>query len=111
MDIHWWTYFIPPVWLAGFVDLFSGRAVSSENAILALTALFVSIAGASFMIKYLSSGFVDVLSEGAVETDISGKGKRAVKEQNGIQPGPDFLYIRCRTNGLETYHGNHKTRP
>ena len=90
MDIHWWTYFIPPVWLAGFVDLFSGRAVSSENAILALTALFVSIAGASFMIKYLSSGFVDVLSEGAVETDIAGKGKRAVKSRTGFSPGRIF---------------------
>lgn len=67
LEIHWWTYLIPPLWLAGFVDFFSGKAVSLEIIILALLALFVSIAGAMFMVRYLSRGFVDVLSEGAAE--------------------------------------------
>jgi ABC-2 type transport system permease protein len=86
MDIHWWSYLIPPVWLAGFVDLFSRKAVSSENTILALTALFVSIAGASFMVRYLSSGFVDVLSEGAVE--------KAVNENRGVKRMRGFNLCR-----------------
>ena len=97
MDIHWWTYLIPPVWLAGFVDIFSSKAVSSENTILALTALFVSIAGASFMVKYLSSGFVDVLSEAAVEK--ASKENRAVKSRTGFSLSRIFCISKIEQMG------------
>jgi len=67
MSVHWWTYLIPPVWLAGFVNLFNSLIFSIENIVLSLIAIFVTIAGASFLIRNLSSGFGGMLSEGAAE--------------------------------------------
>ena len=67
MEMHWWKYLIPPYWLTGFVGFLSGKAVNSEIIILALIALFVPVAGAIFLVRYLSGGFSDVLSEGAAQ--------------------------------------------
>lgn len=67
MAIHWWSYLIPPIWLAGFVNLFNSLIFSYENIFLSLLALFVTIAGATFLIRNLSSGFGSVLSEGSAE--------------------------------------------
>lgn len=67
MQIHWWSYLIPPIWLAGFVDLFSVKAISLEIVSLSLIALFASIAGAVFLVRSLSSGFNEILSEGTSE--------------------------------------------
>ena len=78
MQIHWWSYLIPPIWLAGFVKLFSFKLISIEVIVLGLIALFASIAGAVFLVRNLSSGFGDVLSEGAAE-----KVERDTKEGNG----------------------------
>jgi hypothetical protein len=68
MQIHWWSYLIPPIWLAGFVDLFSVNAISIEIVSLSLIALFASIAGAVFLVRSLSSGFNEILSEGTSES-------------------------------------------
>jgi hypothetical protein len=67
MELHWWKYPIPPYWLTGFVGFLCGKAVSPEMIILALLALFVPITGAIFLVRVLSEGFKDVLSEGAAE--------------------------------------------
>jgi ABC-2 type transport system permease protein len=67
MTIHWWTYLIPPVWIAGFVNLFNSLSFTFENIVLSILAIFSTIAGATFLIRNLSSGFGSVLSEGAAE--------------------------------------------
>jgi ABC-2 type transport system permease protein len=67
MQIHWWSYLIPPIWLAGFVDLFNFKSIGIEVIVLSFIALFASVAGAVFLVRNLSNGFVDVLSEGAIE--------------------------------------------
>lgn len=68
MRIHWWTYLIPPMWLSGFVDLFSFKTFSLEIIALAIIALIMSIAGAVFFVRKLSSNFGSLLSDGAAET-------------------------------------------
>lgn len=67
MDIHWWTYLIPPTWVAGFVDVFTTRVFSLEIIILALLALVISVGGAIFLVRNMSGSFENVLSEGAAE--------------------------------------------
>jgi len=68
MQIHWWTYLIPPAWLAGFVEVFNIKEINSEIILLASIALLVSIAGAIFLVRFLSGGYSRVLSEGAAES-------------------------------------------
>ena len=67
MDIHWWTYLIPPAWVAGFVDVFTTRTFSLEIIVLAILALVVSVGGAIFLVRNMSGSFENVLSEGAAE--------------------------------------------
>lgn len=84
MEIHWWTYLIPPIWLAGFVDLFGSKAISIEIVTLAILALFASIAGAVFLVRFFSKGYENVLSEGAAEKVESEK--TTVKEKTRFSP-------------------------
>jgi len=84
MDIHWWTYLIPPAWVAGFVDVFTTRTFSLEIIILAVLALVVSVGGAIFLVRNMSGSFENVLSEGAaekveVEKKVESKEKRRFK--------------------------------
>jgi ABC-2 type transport system permease protein len=67
MEIHWWTYLIPPAWLAGFVDVFNFKEFRPELIVLALLALVIAVAGAIFLVRFLSSDFSEVLSGGAAE--------------------------------------------
>jgi hypothetical protein len=67
MQIHWWTYLIPPAWLAGFVDIFNFKEFRPELIVLALLALVIAVAGAIFLVRFLSSDFSEVLSGGAAE--------------------------------------------
>lgn len=74
LHIYWWSYLIPPIWLAGFVDLFNAGTIEPQIIFLAIIALFAAIAGAIFLIRSLSSGFSNLLSEGAaekVESDVT----------------------------------------
>ncbi|HCT30190.1 MAG TPA: hypothetical protein DIW31_05540 [Bacteroidales bacterium] len=67
LHIYWWSYLIPPIWLAGFVNLFNISKIEPHTIFLAAIALFAAIAGAVFLIRSLSSGFSNLLSEGAAE--------------------------------------------
>ncbi|MHC1702593.1 MAG: hypothetical protein AB9846_01675 [Tenuifilaceae bacterium] len=84
MNIHWWTYLIPPAWLAGFVELFNSKSFGIELIGLSILAVFVSVAGAIFLVRYLSGGFATVLSEGAAEKVESEK--IDVKEKTRFSP-------------------------
>ena len=84
MDIHWWTYLIPPAWLAGFVDIFKNGVFDFKILMLAFIAIIVSVGGSIFLVRFFSSGFGDVLSEGTAET--GGKEKEIVKSNVRLSP-------------------------
>ncbi|RPH28646.1 MAG: hypothetical protein EHM93_18525 [Bacteroidales bacterium] len=67
MSIHWYTFLIPPTWLAGFVDVFSSTEVNFAIIGLAVLAILVSIAGGVFIVRYLSNSFSNALSDSAAE--------------------------------------------
>ncbi len=67
LPIEWWAYLFPPVWLAAFVDIFKLSAFDPKIIALALLAIAASVVGAIFLVRNLSSGFSNLLSEGAAE--------------------------------------------
>lgn len=77
MSIHWYTFLIPPTWLAGFVKAFSGSDLYGGVYGLAVIAILSSIAGGVFIVRYLSNSFSNVLSDGAAE---SAESQSKVKE-------------------------------
>ena len=92
IEIHWYTYLIPPAWLAGFVDAFNFKDLRFEIIVLAILALIVSIAGAVIIVRFLSGDFSSVLSEGAAEKVESEK----VEKKSKIRFSPNR--ILCVSN-------------
>lgn len=80
MSIHWWTYLIPPTWIAGFVKGFSFADMNTGIAILSALAVVVPFTGAIIIVRFLSKGFGDILSQdNAIEnTEIE---KKSLKEK------------------------------
>lgn len=55
---HWWSWILPPVWIAGINELIiHGARAGSVSIILALLGLVTPIAGLWFVVKVLAPGF------------------------------------------------------
>ncbi|MBN1651685.1 MAG: hypothetical protein JW857_10165 [Bacteroidales bacterium] len=67
MAIHWWTYLIPPAWLAGFVGSFSLAEINTDIILLFALAILVPFTGAIIIIRFLSKGFGDILGQDTAE--------------------------------------------
>jgi len=67
MSFDWWSYLVPPVWMAALVKLglFSDR--STPILVLSALALLVPAGGAVFLVRFLSKGFGDILADGSTE--------------------------------------------
>ena len=68
LSIHWWTYFLPPVWLAALVKLSLFTDSTTSILLLSSLAVVVPVSGAFFLVKSLSKGFGNILSEGSSES-------------------------------------------
>lgn len=62
MTVHWWTYLIPPAWLAGFVKFFTFNHTLQATYLL-LLAVIVPFAGGVVVIRFLSKGFGEILGQ------------------------------------------------
>jgi ABC-2 type transport system permease protein len=73
MSFNWWTYLVPPVWLAALVKLglFTDRSI--PLLVLSSLAILVPAGGAVFLVRFLSKGFGDILAEGSTESAIPQK--------------------------------------
>lgn len=80
MSIHWWTFLIPPAWLAGFVKLFTFTGNTTNTMLLAALAVVVPFAGAAVVVRFLSKGFANILSRGAAGESLQNK-KKSWKEK------------------------------
>jgi hypothetical protein len=68
ITVHWWTYFIPPVWLAALVKMSLYKEISTPFIILAVLAIAVPVAGAILLIRSMSKGFGNILLDASTET-------------------------------------------
>ncbi|MBN1650887.1 MAG: hypothetical protein JW857_06140 [Bacteroidales bacterium] len=67
MSIHWWTYLIPPTWLAAFVNIFSFQGIQTDMMLLSVLAVVVPFAGAIVIVRFLSKGFGNILGQDTTE--------------------------------------------
>jgi hypothetical protein len=56
-EVRWWTYFIPPAWLAAPVDAAVTGAMSRETLILTLIGICLPIVCMVVVVRYLAPGF------------------------------------------------------
>jgi ABC-2 type transport system permease protein len=68
MSIHWWTYIFPPAWFAALIKLSQFTGGSMPLLFLSILAVVVPLTGAILLIRFLSKGFGNILSEGSAES-------------------------------------------
>jgi hypothetical protein len=62
MQIHSYTFAVPPAWLAAIVHLGIPEGISTAILLLALTGFVFALAGGILMIRFLSRGFNNLLT-------------------------------------------------
>jgi ABC-2 type transport system permease protein len=72
MPVHGYSFLIPPVWVAAWVQLSKPEGITLAIVGLAVTAFVVAVLGAVLMVRFLSGGFNEVLSQSS-ENEVSVK--------------------------------------
>jgi hypothetical protein len=65
MSFSWWTYLLPPAWLAALVKMSLLTDPTTPLLVLSSLAILVPAGGAFFLVRFLSKGFGDILAEGS----------------------------------------------
>ena len=73
MSFSWWTYLIPPAWLAALVKMSLLTDPTTPLLVLSSLAILVPAGGAFFLVRFLSKGFGDILAEGSAGSAIPQK--------------------------------------
>jgi hypothetical protein len=68
MSVNWWTYILPPAWLAALVKLSLFDGIATPFLLLSSLAVVVPVTGAFLLIRWLSKGFEDILADGSTES-------------------------------------------
>ncbi len=85
MRIHAYTYFIPPAWLAAWVQLSMPARLSVQIVLLAIPALTFTAVGGMLLVRFLSGGFANILSQTGETRAETRKNKHAYgKSASGI---------------------------
>lgn len=61
LPIRWWTYFLPPAWMASSIDMAVNGDFSAAKIVMSLTGVVIPIASVYIVIKYLAPGFSQAL--------------------------------------------------
>lgn len=61
LPIRWWTYFLPPAWMASPIDMAVNGDFSAAKIVMTLTGLVIPIVSVYVVIKYLAPGFSQAL--------------------------------------------------
>jgi hypothetical protein len=56
-SIQWWTYLLPPAWMAAPVEAAVAKEVNSTNLVLSLMGLFIPVISIFIVIRFLAPGF------------------------------------------------------
>lgn len=63
VSIKWWTYFLPPAWLAAPLDALARRNMNSPALIMTLLGVFIPMLSIFVVIRYLAPGFSRALAQ------------------------------------------------
>ncbi len=61
LPIRWWTYLLPPAWMASPIDIAVNGDFSTAKIVMSLTGLAIPILSVYVVIKYLAPGFNQAL--------------------------------------------------
>jgi ABC-2 type transport system permease protein len=70
LTVQWWTWLFPPAWLAALVTVITSGSTLSFK-LLALPGVVVPVAGAIILMRSMSKGFGNILSDASSESSAS----------------------------------------
>ena len=97
LPIRWWTYLIPPAWMAAPIDIVVNGDFSTAKIVMSLAGLVIPIVSVYVVIKYLAPGFSTALSQ--MEVSESSTEKYLAAKKKGRFP--DFLSRIFTSNSSE----------
>jgi len=98
LTIRWWTYLIPPAWMAAPIDIGVTGDFSTAKVVMSLTGLVIPIVSVYVVIKYLAPGFSRALSHMETTGPSSEKNLFAAQKKGKFQT---FLARIFTTNSTE----------
>jgi len=96
--IRWWTYLVPPAWMAAPVDASVNGDLSGPKIALSLLGLLVPLLSIVVVVQFLAPGFNRALSR--MET-VGTSGKREQKEKRERWNLPGFISRFLTSNPAE----------
>lgn len=84
MRIQPYTYFVPPAWLAAWVQLSMPKGISSQIVMLSIPAILFTAVGGMLLVRFLSGGFANILAQTGETTSVTKKNKTGIKPATGI---------------------------
>ena len=85
LPIHWWTYLIPPAWMAAPIDIAVTGDFSLAKTVMSLTGIVIPIASVLVVIKYLAPGFSRALSQMESTSTVSEKVYAQVQKKGRLR--------------------------
>ncbi len=69
--LPWWSLLAPPLWMAGFLEIFYSHSYSWIHIVCGLFAFSFSLGGFYFISKYFSSSFAEKLADLGTSTAVT----------------------------------------
>lgn len=88
LDHQWWHYAVPPMWMAGAVEVVVGPVLDQTHLIFLSLALLMPVAGLWFMNRFLTTNFTQRL--GSIDQE-SGSAPAIRSDQSARQTGPAWV--------------------
>ncbi|WP_321298858.1 hypothetical protein [Marinifilum fragile] len=99
IPIHWWSYFVPPLWMSASMDAYISSIYNTSHLIFFLCAVLVPILSLVFVVKVLAPRFNKALAQLDVA---SSKDKKVVKEKSENKGFISKLSRICTNNRVES---------
>lgn len=84
MQIKTYTYFVPPAWLAAWVQLSMPKSITVQIVMLSIPGILFTVVGGMLLVRFLSGGFANILSQTGETTTITKNRKTNTKPATGI---------------------------
>jgi len=91
--IRWWTYLVPPAWMAAPIDMAVNGNLSSSKLILSFLGLLVPIVSVVVVIRFLAPGF----NRSIARMEVVGSSKDKGQAEKGERWNPASFFSRLLT--------------
>ncbi|WP_372753648.1 hypothetical protein [Labilibaculum sp.] len=100
MNIEWYSYLIPPVWMSSSINAYISSTYHSSQLAFFLLAIFVPLVSLFFVIKVLGPKFNNALGQLDITSDKKGKHKEEKKGK--IKFSHRLISLFCRNSEEKT---------